>query len=1079
MAVVHRGTHRATGTPVAIKVVTGAASDAMRRALEQEVRRVALLDHPAIIRVHDQGQLPRDAARHGLTPGDPWLAMERIDGGSLEGVVLGGWQEARGVLDQLLGALAHAHARGLVHQDLKPGNVLRASTGRVVLTDFGIARARSEQRSGSVTGTPWVMAPEQVQGEQAAVGPWTDLYALGCTAWWLICGGPPFRGTDPVQVMADQVSAPLPALHPRFAVPEAFEHWLRRLLAKDPMLRFQRAADARAALGALDEPTEVAVASIRPLESVGASTASAETWSADLPVIEARAGVFGVGEELAPVAAPVRPRVPSVGPRGFVDTGLGLAGLRRPPLLGRDDHWAALCDALDRVRERDVAAGIALHGQPGVGRSWLARSFAEAAEELGAAVAVVVEPSDSLVAAVLRTIGCGDAVDASALDRLERWWRLRDPEVESSQVEDLGAWVPDGVRRAACWRLLETLARDRPVILLLDEVGLQPEALALARRGIGRPGAVLILSTGPTPVEGFTPMPLEPLERPEVRVLVDTLVQLSPRALEDVVDLVAGRPSAAVALVEALVSSGQLVATAGGAALAGPVALPDSLVSLSLGALDAAGVTASDRRALELAAALGNRVRREHWFGLTGRAEAEDRRLADALVRSGIWSEAESGWWFTDGMVRDALRDTSEDWGARCLAVAELLRSSTDSTEIVIRAAALREAGHLEEALEPLAEGLAQLTYDDDYYLAEEAAVGFLDLIDTLGLSPAEPRLARGLRFVVSAFHDMGWNEQLGELGRTWLELPEVAEGRCELSVHAWRAVCEQERGRGNVAAAVEAAERSYAAYLEHGGVQVGHPEFVLARCLGEDRASFDRALELYQVTIAHLEPSWQAAAWYYSHILLDLMPGRQAEAKAAIERAWDCVDDSVGPTTGVLVAAARGQFYANQGDLERGIAGWRAAIPVMDRYGYLSAPFARLNLAALLARQGEVSEAERVARMAMRDFTRTGRTPAQGSTATVLFHTAVLRDDFAGAREWLSFIRDILERVTMTEPALADQLEFAVSDLDGRDPALGIDALEVAMGIWEGLEMTEHQARVQAAIDGLRAGLGGRAGTD
>src|SRR5688572_11432606 len=119
----------ASGAAVAVKIVPSAAR--VREAFSEEVRAVAGLDHPNVVTVLD----------HGVVEGSPWLAMELAEG-SLVDHVPARWPGVRAVLLQLLDALAHAHARGIVHLDLKPGNVLRGgSRAPWVLSDFGIARA--------------------------------------------------------------------------------------------------------------------------------------------------------------------------------------------------------------------------------------------------------------------------------------------------------------------------------------------------------------------------------------------------------------------------------------------------------------------------------------------------------------------------------------------------------------------------------------------------------------------------------------------------------------------------------------------------------------------------------------------------------------------------------------------------------------------------------------------------------------------------------------------------------------------------------------------------------------------------
>ncbi|MCA9559403.1 MAG: serine/threonine protein kinase, partial [Myxococcales bacterium] len=257
--------HVASGAPVAVKLVTTAhaANPRFRAAFAAEVRAIARLNHPGIVAVHDFGRVtPPDADRAGLAVGSPYLVMDLLDGGSLTprlGVTP--WDEARGILLALLSALAHAHARGVVHRDLKPENVLWGGhPQRLQLTDFGLAFAADAALDGgdgevafAAAGTPAYMAPEQVLGGWRDLGPWTDLYAVGCLAYALVCGASPFARDTPAASVAAQMSEPAPPLVPTVAVPLELDAWIRALLVKDPDRRCRRAADAAFALRRLGE----------------------------------------------------------------------------------------------------------------------------------------------------------------------------------------------------------------------------------------------------------------------------------------------------------------------------------------------------------------------------------------------------------------------------------------------------------------------------------------------------------------------------------------------------------------------------------------------------------------------------------------------------------------------------------------------------------------------------------------------------------------------------------------------------------------------------------------------------------
>src|SRR4051812_26729458 len=269
MAEVWSGVHAAQGVPVAVKVMTAerAREASFRDSFRNEVQAVASLDHPGIVRVFEHGEMGADAeeiSRGLLLKGSPTLAMELADN-TLPGFLADGlgWPRLRQILLALLDALAHAHARGVVHRDLKPNNFLvfkggdGDGTGAPVLklADFGLAQAfelqSREDSTEMICGTPSYMAPEQLRGHWRDYGPWTDLYALGCLAWTLGTGSPPFGGVALLETYRRQLEDDPPAFESRFPVPWGFEGWLRRLLQKDGGRRFVRAADAAWALGRL------------------------------------------------------------------------------------------------------------------------------------------------------------------------------------------------------------------------------------------------------------------------------------------------------------------------------------------------------------------------------------------------------------------------------------------------------------------------------------------------------------------------------------------------------------------------------------------------------------------------------------------------------------------------------------------------------------------------------------------------------------------------------------------------------------------------------------------------------------
>ncbi|MEU6216849.1 serine/threonine-protein kinase [Streptomyces sp. NPDC047022] len=222
--------HRA----VAIKELTAAlyVTDSDRAVLlartHAEARAAARINHSAVVTVHDV--LEHDNR--------PWIVMELVEGGSLADAVKEQSRieprEAARIGLWVLRALRAAHSAGVLHRDVKPGNVLLASDGRVLLTDFGIAQVEGDTtitRTGEIVGSVDYLAPERVRGHDP--GPASDLWALGATLYTAVEGRSPFRRTSPLTTMQAVVDEnPTPA---QFA--DALEPVIAALLAKDPALR--------------------------------------------------------------------------------------------------------------------------------------------------------------------------------------------------------------------------------------------------------------------------------------------------------------------------------------------------------------------------------------------------------------------------------------------------------------------------------------------------------------------------------------------------------------------------------------------------------------------------------------------------------------------------------------------------------------------------------------------------------------------------------------------------------------------------------------------------------------------------
>ncbi|GAA2303940.1 hypothetical protein GCM10010234_53850 [Streptomyces hawaiiensis] len=291
------GRHEVLGREVAVKELrtyTDAAGPelaALHLRMQREARAAARVRHPGVIAVHDITQVD----------GRPIIVMELVDGPSLDDVLRERGTldpgEAAGIGAEVMDALAAAHRAGVLHRDVKPGNILLDRSGRVVLTDFGIATmddpgdgsATHLTRSGELVGSLDYLAPERAQG--ADPGPASDIWALGATLYAAVEGSSPFRRTSTFSTLTAIVTEPLP--EPGRAGPLA--PILRRLLDKRPESR-PEADEARALLRTV-----------------------AEAGGADTPTSTLR------GPAVAPPRAETERSVPSV-PPGFGPPQQGAAG---------------------------------------------------------------------------------------------------------------------------------------------------------------------------------------------------------------------------------------------------------------------------------------------------------------------------------------------------------------------------------------------------------------------------------------------------------------------------------------------------------------------------------------------------------------------------------------------------------------------------------------------------------------------------------------------------------------------------------------------------------------------------------
>ncbi len=251
MAEVHRGRDLRLGRDVAIKTLRTdlARDETFQIRFRREAQNAASLNHPAIVAVYDTGE---ETAPTGETI--PYIVMEFVNGRTLK-EVLGAERRlmprrALEITGDICAALEFSHRHGIIHRDIKPGNVMLTPTGQVKVMDFGIARALASgattmTQTSAVIGTAQYLSPEQARGE--AVDARSDVYATGCVLYELLTGQPPFVGDNPVSVAYQHVREdPRPPSDANRDVAPDVDAVVLKALAKNRVNRYQSAAEMRA-----------------------------------------------------------------------------------------------------------------------------------------------------------------------------------------------------------------------------------------------------------------------------------------------------------------------------------------------------------------------------------------------------------------------------------------------------------------------------------------------------------------------------------------------------------------------------------------------------------------------------------------------------------------------------------------------------------------------------------------------------------------------------------------------------------------------------------------------------------------
>jgi serine/threonine-protein kinase PpkA len=481
MATVYLAIQESVQREVALKVLSStlAGEDEFGERFLREARIAAKLRHPHVVAVHDVGRC-----------GDVhYMAMELLPGGPVLRRGESGGDEAYAlrVTREIADALDYAHARGVVHRDIKPDNILLREDGAAVLTDFGIARANDAvrmTRTGAIVGTPQYMSPEQARGKP--LDGRADLYSLGIVLHELLTGRAPFQAEDPVAVGIQHITAPRPRLPAEL---ERLQPLLDRLLATAPERRFQSGREVVAAVAALQGESLPVAKSLPPRASTPTRLSPPPDPLRAEPRIEGWEGIALAARRDGPRRPLQRSRRwPWLAAVLLVALGAGL-WLEQERL--RDwlpqTHMARLAEEAEdalRTGQLDLAASryramLAMDPESARGREGLRRIGERALHEAEAAAAQGREPEARALLGLARELDLPQA-------RLQRVEALLLPSQPADEIE------PALLRaRAAFEQGRLSGASDSAAALYLSVLERQPEH-SLARRGLADVQAALL-----------------------------------------------------------------------------------------------------------------------------------------------------------------------------------------------------------------------------------------------------------------------------------------------------------------------------------------------------------------------------------------------------------------------------------------------------------------------------------------------------------------------------------------------------------------------------------------------------------
>lgn len=1093
MGVVWRGVHRSTQRRVAIKVIRPelAQESTFRGLFRTEVASIARLRHPAIVTLLDHGEVDQSAeqASNGaLQAASPYLVMDWIDGDPVsEQLGQLPWSRVVAILRSVLAALAHAHARGLLHLDVKPQNILVAShesvAPRVTLTDLGLARAfgaYSEDQSERLEiGTPEYMAPERFEMSWRNWGPATDLYGLGCVAYAMVTGEPPFRGLTYWDVGSKHLHDP-PRPLPQFeGAPKEFGEWVARLLSKAPSKRFERAADALAALDEL-------------VASTGDEASASERGHAQRPVQRPAQRLLGAG--------------------------LRLFELQTIPFVGRVNEREHLERELAAVEEHCRARVVQIRGSAGVGKSRLCEWFCHQSDERGQATFMRVQSGPdgsangalaSIAESVFRTAGLDrpetvarvadgsrklglSGSDSAGLANLlcplvpGRFTGLLKPRTGGGQAEQL----------ALLARLATAISETRPLVLWFDDAHWAPDALELATYLLTNqdvmPCSVLILmvvreealAIQPREAEllgrlaeldGVSQLLVGPFSDADQGLLLHAALGLETPVVSRLIARTRGNPLFAVELVSDWIGRGALTLKDTGLSIPEVLTetLPDDVRDIWEARIERvlAPRTEHDRRALEIAAVLGHDVHFSEWYAVCPGLETRSGdALVAELVEERLVKTTERGWSFAHAMLRETVEQMAETAGRRrehhatCAHMLEPLFEANQPRTAGRLGVHLLLAGQPAAAVDPLLAGAAEHWERSEYPVAESllersdaAFCGFETAVDSRMITmfllrhrnlvslgqPTEavPWADRAINLarengwpihLANALCERGWSARAG--GRPLEGIPMLREACILLEkTDEWSSLAE---ARNELADQLVASGQLDEALSLLGKVEAA------CRANNEER-SLGVCLHSKAIAALNAGETDDASALFAEALALHQAHGKRYAMAGALN--------------------GLAEIDRKQGSLQDAERGYRKAQELYEEIGAQGARIIPLlNRALVLIEDQKYSAASQALTSAMHLSKAHGRRNLLGAAHANMLPCVAAAGDWSQWSQHVELAQTILSESGMVDPDIAWPAELAgdLAAAAGRGQEARA-AFGLALGQWEGLSRVEDAQRV------------------